>query len=101
MQPSASQDQVNLPHNIGRRRRCDTDDEENRSPIVGSDAKQGKDEDVVRPPRGKRRRVNTSALATRRKVRDGGIDRVATGDSCGNVLLHSFFIYMFLLPTFR
>ncbi len=64
MQPTTSQGWVNLQHNIGRRRRrrrrrrrCDTDDEEDCSPIVGSDAKQGKDEDVVRPPRGKRRRL--------------------------------------------
>lgn len=67
MQTPASQNQVNLQHNIGRRRRrCDTGNEEDCSPIVGSDAKQGKDEDVVRPPRGKRRRVNTSAPTTRR-----------------------------------
>ncbi len=69
MQPSAIQERLNLQHNIGRRRRrrrCDTDDEEDCSPIVGSDAKQGKDEDVVRPPRWKRRRVNTSAPTTRR-----------------------------------
>jgi hypothetical protein len=58
-QPSGSQDQVNHRRNIGRRRRCDTNDEENCSPIAGSDAKQGKDEDIVRLPRGKRRRVNT------------------------------------------
>ncbi|KAK3694836.1 hypothetical protein B0T22DRAFT_507617 [Podospora appendiculata] len=69
MQPSASQERVNLQHNIGRRRRrrrCDTDEEEDCSPIVGSDAKQGKDKDVVRPPRRKRRMVNTSAPTTRR-----------------------------------
>ncbi|KAL2192718.1 hypothetical protein P885DRAFT_64660 [Corynascus similis CBS 632.67] len=59
MQPSVSQERVNLQHNIGRRRRrrrrrCDTDDEEDCSPVVGSDAKQGKDKDVVRPLRGKR-----------------------------------------------
>ncbi|KAK4150401.1 hypothetical protein C8A00DRAFT_18056 [Chaetomidium leptoderma] len=61
MQPSAQ-------HNIGRRRRrlrCDADDEDCR-PIVESGAKQGKDEDLVRPPRRKRRRVNTSAPTTRR-----------------------------------
>ena len=45
---------------------CDTDDKEDCSPIVGSDAKQGKDEDIVRPPRGKRRRVNTSVPTTRK-----------------------------------
>ncbi|KAK4095714.1 hypothetical protein N658DRAFT_490488 [Parathielavia hyrcaniae] len=57
IQPSASQERVNLQHNIGRRRRrCDTGDEEDCSPVVGSDAKQGKDKDVVQPPRGKRRR---------------------------------------------
>ena len=69
MQPLAYQEQVNLQHNIGRRRhrrRCGTDDEEDCSPIVGSDAKQGKDEDAIQPPRGKRRRVNTSAPTTRR-----------------------------------
>ncbi|KAK4173967.1 hypothetical protein QBC36DRAFT_313398 [Triangularia setosa] len=69
MQPSASKERVNLQQNIGhrrRRRRCDTYGEEDCSPIVGSDAKQGKDEDVVRPPRGKRRKVNTSAPITRR-----------------------------------
>lgn len=65
IQPSARQDQVRL-HNVGRRRRCDTDDEENCPPSIGSDAKQGKDEDVIRPPQGKRRRVNTSAATTRR-----------------------------------
>ena len=46
MQLSASQERVNLQHNISRRRRrrrCDTDDDEDDSPIVGSDAKQGKD----------------------------------------------------------
>ena len=71
MQPSASQERVNLQHNIGRRRRrrrCDTDDEEDCSPIVGSDAKQGKDEDVVRPLRGKRRRVNSSSAPTTRRT---------------------------------
>ncbi|KAK4233277.1 hypothetical protein C8A03DRAFT_48127 [Achaetomium macrosporum] len=36
------------------------------SPIAGSNAKQGKDEDIVQPPRGKGRRVNTSAPTTRR-----------------------------------
>jgi hypothetical protein len=64
-QPSASQDQVNLQHNIGRPR-CDADDKENRSPIVGRVAKQGKDEDIVRPPPNKRCRVNTSASKTQR-----------------------------------
>ncbi|KAK3897427.1 hypothetical protein C8A05DRAFT_19809, partial [Staphylotrichum tortipilum] len=65
MQPPASRDQakqVSLQQNIGRRRRrqrCDTDDKEDCSPIVGSDAERGKDEDVVQPPRGKRRKVNT------------------------------------------
>ena len=64
-EPSAGQERVNLRHNIGRRRRRrDTNDEE-CSPIVGSDDKQGKDEDAVQPPRGKRRRVNTSAPTTR------------------------------------
>lgn len=43
-----------------RRRRHDTDDEEDYSPITGSDAKRGKDGDVVQPPRGKRRKVNTA-----------------------------------------
>jgi hypothetical protein len=43
-----------------RRRRYDADDEEDCSPITGSDAKQGKDGDVVQPPRGKRRKVNTA-----------------------------------------
>ena len=69
MQPSASQERVNIQHNIGRRRRrrrCDTDDEEDYFPIVGSDTKQGKDEDAVRQPRGKRRKVNRSAPTTRR-----------------------------------
>lgn len=69
VQPSASQERINLQQNIGhrlRRRHCDTDDEEDCSPIVGSDAKQGKDEDAIQPPRGKRRRVNTSAPTTRR-----------------------------------
>ncbi|KAK4220402.1 hypothetical protein QBC38DRAFT_222495, partial [Podospora fimiseda] len=49
---------VSLQQNIGRRRRrqrCGTDDEEDCSRIVGSDAEQGKDENVVQPPRGKRR----------------------------------------------
>ncbi|EAQ85571.1 predicted protein [Chaetomium globosum CBS 148.51] len=62
-------ERVNLQQNIGRcrrRRRCDTDDEEDCSPVVGSDAEQGKDEDAVQPPRAKRRRVNTSASTTRR-----------------------------------
>ncbi|KAK4159490.1 hypothetical protein QBC43DRAFT_129472 [Cladorrhinum sp. PSN259] len=68
-QPSARHDQVNLQHKVSRRQRCDIDDEENSPPIVGSDAKQGKDEDVVRPPRGKRRKVDTSALTTRRIAR--------------------------------
>lgn len=56
-------------HNIGHRRRrhrFDTNNEQDCSPVVGSDAKQGKDEDAVQPPRGKRRRVNTSAPTTRR-----------------------------------
>jgi hypothetical protein len=69
MQPSASQERVNLHHNITRRRRrrrCDADDEEDCSPVVGSDAKQGKNEDVIQPPPGKRRRVNSSTLTTRR-----------------------------------
>ena len=69
MQPSASQERANLQHNIGRwrrRRRCDTDDEEDCSPTVGSNAKQGKDKDAVQPPQGKRRKVNTSAPTTRR-----------------------------------
>lgn len=43
-----------------RRRRHDTDDEEDYSPIAGSDAKRGKDGDVVQPPRGKRRKANTA-----------------------------------------
>lgn len=34
-------------------------------PIVGSNARQGKDEDVVRPLRGKRHKINTSALTKR------------------------------------
>jgi hypothetical protein len=65
VQSFASQERVNLQHNIGprrRRRHDDTNDEEDCSPIVGSGAK---DEDVVRRARGKRRRVNTSALTTR------------------------------------
>ncbi|KAK3899256.1 hypothetical protein C8A05DRAFT_46630 [Staphylotrichum tortipilum] len=69
MQPSTSQKRVDLQHNIGRRRRrrrCDTNDEVDCPPTVGSDVKQGNDEDVVRPPRAKRRRVNTSASTTRR-----------------------------------
>ncbi|KAK4149623.1 hypothetical protein C8A00DRAFT_37779 [Chaetomidium leptoderma] len=52
MQPSASQKQANLQHNIG--------DEEDYSSIARGDVKQSKDEDVVRLPRGKRRKVNTS-----------------------------------------
>ncbi|CAP67227.1 uncharacterized protein PODANS_1_22375 [Podospora anserina S mat+] len=36
-------------------------------PIVGSNARQGKDEDVVRPLRGKRHKINTSALTKRLK----------------------------------
>jgi hypothetical protein len=35
---------------------------------VGSGAPQGEDEDVVRPPRAKRRRVNTSAALTTRRT---------------------------------
>ncbi|KAH6616058.1 hypothetical protein B0J18DRAFT_413371 [Chaetomium sp. MPI-SDFR-AT-0129] len=56
-------ERVSLQQNIGRRRqrqRCDTDEEEDRSPIVGSDAKRGKDGDVVQPSQGKRRKVNTA-----------------------------------------
>ena len=68
IQPSASQERVNLQYNIGRRRRrprYNTNDDEDYFPIVGSDAKQGKD-NVVRPLRGKRHRVNTSVPTTRR-----------------------------------
>ncbi|KAK4127925.1 hypothetical protein N657DRAFT_235516 [Parathielavia appendiculata] len=67
IQPSASQNQANIQH-IGCRRRCDIDGMEDCSPIVGSNAKLVKDKDVVQPPRGKRRRVNTSAPTTRRTV---------------------------------
>ncbi len=68
MQPSASQQRVNLRRDVGhrrRRRRCGANDEEDYSPIGGSDSKQGKDDDAARPPRGKRRRVNTPAPAAR------------------------------------
>ncbi|KAK4245965.1 hypothetical protein C7999DRAFT_33669 [Corynascus novoguineensis] len=65
-QSSASRDRANPQRNIGHHRRCDNDDDENCSPIAGIDAKQGKDKGVVRPPRGKRHRVNTSAPITRR-----------------------------------
>ncbi len=71
IQSPASQEQVNLQYNIGRRRRrrrYDTNDEKDCSPIVGSDAKQGKDEDIVRPLQGKRRKVNTSVPTTCRTV---------------------------------
>ena len=65
IQPSASEEQVNL-HNIGcsrhRRRRCyGTGDDEDYSLIARGGVKQGKDENIVRPPQGKRGRVNTSA----------------------------------------
>jgi hypothetical protein len=62
-------ERVSLQQNIGRyrrRRRCDTNDEKNCSPIVGSDAERGKDEDAVQPSQAKRRRVNISASTTRR-----------------------------------
>jgi hypothetical protein len=62
------QDQINLQYNTGRRRRCDTADKDGCSPIVRSDAEQGKDEDVVRPPRRKRCRVNTSASLSLRRT---------------------------------
>ncbi|KAK4248233.1 hypothetical protein C7999DRAFT_40515 [Corynascus novoguineensis] len=65
MQPPAGRDQakrVSLQQSNCRRRqrRYDADDEENCSPIAGSDAKRGKDGDVVQPPRGKRCKVNTA-----------------------------------------
>jgi hypothetical protein len=69
MQPSASQEGVDPQRSIGhprRRRRCDSDEEEDCFPVVRSGATQGEDEDVVRPPRGKRHRVNTSGPATRK-----------------------------------
>ncbi|KAK4096360.1 hypothetical protein N658DRAFT_519247 [Parathielavia hyrcaniae] len=91
LQPPYSQDRINFRRDVGGQ--CNTDLEAdyrpicspvpddrreqngmcsavppqvNCSPIVGSDAKQGKNEDVVQPPPGKRRRVNTSTLTTRR-----------------------------------
>ena len=63
IQPSASQERVNLQYNIGRRRRrprYNTNDDEDYFPIVGSDAKHGKDGDAIQPPRGKRRKRNTA-----------------------------------------
>ncbi|KAK4163057.1 hypothetical protein QBC43DRAFT_70136 [Cladorrhinum sp. PSN259] len=63
-QPSASQVQANLEHNVSprrRRRHCDTDDEEDCAPIAGTDVEQGKNEGVDQPAPGKRRRVNNSA----------------------------------------
>ncbi|POS70301.1 hypothetical protein DHEL01_v211305 [Diaporthe helianthi] len=74
MQPSASQERANLQHNIGRwrrRRRCDTDDEEDCSPTVGSDAKRGEDEDAVQPPRGKRRKAQRPPPTQGPKRRQG------------------------------
>lgn len=59
-------ERVGLQQNIVRRRQRQRCDEEDCSPIVGSDAEQGKDEDAVQPPRAKRRRPNTSAPTIRR-----------------------------------
>ncbi|RYP91653.1 hypothetical protein DL770_002219 [Monosporascus sp. CRB-9-2] len=64
IQLSASQDRVNLQHNIGRRQHCDVDDGEDYCPVVGSDTEHSKDNDGARPPRRKRRRISTSAPTT-------------------------------------
>ncbi|KAK3368555.1 hypothetical protein B0H63DRAFT_534826, partial [Podospora didyma] len=58
-------EEVSLQQNIGHRN-DDTAEKEGCLPIVGNDAKQGKDEDVVQPPQGKRRKtceVKCSAAA--------------------------------------
>ncbi|KAK4233638.1 hypothetical protein C8A03DRAFT_19323 [Achaetomium macrosporum] len=66
MQPSASQARPILQHPIGRRRLCDADDGEDYCPTVGSDAEYSEKDDVVRPPRRKRRRVSTVTVTTGR-----------------------------------
>ncbi|KAL2263072.1 hypothetical protein VTK26DRAFT_8297 [Humicola hyalothermophila] len=66
MQPSASQARPILQRPIGRRRLCDADDGEDYCPTVGSDAEHSEKDDVVWPPRRKRRRVSTVAVATGR-----------------------------------
>ncbi|KAK4041472.1 hypothetical protein C8A01DRAFT_14767, partial [Parachaetomium inaequale] len=66
---AAASVRANFQYNIGHRRyrrSCDTNDEEDCSRIIGSDAKQGKDKDTVQLLQRKRRRVNTSAPITHR-----------------------------------
>jgi hypothetical protein len=81
MQPPAGRDQANLQHtasrcdattggmasqrDLGRCRQRNTDDEEDYCPNVCSDAEHSED-DGVRPPRRKRRKVSTVTTATGR-----------------------------------
>ncbi|KAK4232876.1 hypothetical protein C8A03DRAFT_39470 [Achaetomium macrosporum] len=60
MQPTASQDLVDLERDIARRRHCDDDDDEDYRSNECSEADQDKDDDVVRRPRRKRRRVSAA-----------------------------------------
>ncbi len=67
IQPSASQDQANLQHGIGRHRHGSPDDGEGCGPVEDSIAGHGQDDDVTQPPR-KRREIRTSAPTTRGTV---------------------------------
>jgi len=63
IQPSLSQAPVSPQRVIGPRRHRDTDDGEDYLPIEDKDAEHSQD-NVVRPPRRKRRRVDASTLTT-------------------------------------
>ncbi|KAK4148590.1 hypothetical protein C8A00DRAFT_19606 [Chaetomidium leptoderma] len=64
MQPSSSQDQANLQHDIGHRRHCSPDDGAGCGPVEDSIAQHGQADDVTQPPR-KRRGIRTSSPTTR------------------------------------
>ncbi|KXX74185.1 hypothetical protein MMYC01_210519 [Madurella mycetomatis] len=68
MQPSASQDRVSFQRDISRRRHCDVDNGEDYRPIVGSNTEYSQDDDFVRPPLRKRRRISASVSTTRGTV---------------------------------
>ena len=64
IQPSASQPRAHLQRSLGRRRHSDADDGEDYCATVGSNAEHSEKDDVVRPPRRKRRRVSAMTVAT-------------------------------------
>ncbi|KAK0655549.1 hypothetical protein B0T16DRAFT_384400 [Cercophora newfieldiana] len=63
MQPSASPDQANLQHNIGRHRHFGPSDGGDCGTVADSVAERGQDDDVAQPPR-KRREIRTSSPTT-------------------------------------